>query len=150
LSQPRYHAALQEFLRQWRPNDPELDKRFVESIRKLVQAILQPPAAVFEVENILTADGGKVILRLGDYEAQLSPLDAQHLALSLVEASTGARTESWLYRFLLERLEADHERAGMVIAEFRHYRIEEMQRELNGDFERRSVPLGEKTDADRP
>src|SRR4249920_1172754 len=95
MSQPRYNAALQEFIRQWRPNDPELDKRFVDAIRQLVAAILVPPAGAFEVETILSPSGGKVVLRLADYEAQLDPLDAQHLALSLVEAATSARTESW-------------------------------------------------------
>ena len=87
MAQPRYSAALQEFIRQWRPHEPELDKRFIDAIRQLVEAILRPPAGAFEVETILAPSGGKVILRLGDYEAQLAPLDAQHLALSLVEAA---------------------------------------------------------------
>jgi hypothetical protein len=139
MAQPRYSAALQEFIRQWRPHEPELDKRFIDAIRQLVEAILRPPAGAFEVETILAPDGGKVILRLGDYEAQLAPLDAQHLALSLVEAATSARTESWLFRFLREQVDLDQERAARVIGEFRHYRAEEMQRELAGDFERRSA-----------
>lgn len=140
MAQPRYNAVLQEFIRQWRPNNPELDKRFIESIRQLVAAIVAPPAGAFEVETILSDRGGSVVVRLADYEAQLDPLDAQHLALSLMEAATSARTESWLMRFLLQRLEVGNEVAARMIGEFRNYRTEEMQRELGGDFERRSVP----------
>lgn len=47
MSQPRYTAVLQEFIRDWRPNDPELDKRFMEGIKDLLAAILKPPANVF-------------------------------------------------------------------------------------------------------
>jgi hypothetical protein len=138
MAQPRYNAVLQTFIQQWRPNDPELDRRFMEAIRELLAAVLKPPANVFEVETILSDKGGKVVVRLGDYEAQLDPLDAQHLALSLLEAATSARTESWLFRFLQEQ-ELDSGRAARVIGEFRNYRIEEMQREMKGDFERRGV-----------
>jgi hypothetical protein len=144
MAQPRYNAALQEFIRQWRPNNPELDKRFMDDIRALLAAILKPPANVFEVETILSDSGGKVVIRLGDYEAQLDPLDAQHLGISIIEAATSARTESWLTRFLLERLTVTHDVATQMIAEFRGYRVAEMQRELAGDFERRSVPLAGK------
>jgi len=144
MAQPRYNAALQEFIRQWRPNDPELDKRFMDGIRALLSAILKPPANLFEVETILSETGGKVVIRLGDYEAQLDPLDAQHLGISIIEGATSARLESWLNRFLIERLEAGHEVAVQTIAAFRNYRIEEMQRELASDFERRSVPLAGK------
>jgi hypothetical protein len=136
--------ALQAFIRQWRPNDPELDRQFVEGIRKLLAAVLTPPANVFEVTTILSEKGGKVVVRLADYEAALDPLDAQHLALSLVEAATSARTESWLFRFLQEQVDLDANRAARVIGEFRNYRTEEMQRELAGDFERRSA-VPEKT-----
>jgi hypothetical protein len=140
LAQPRYSEALKRFIHDWRPNDPELDKRFSEAVRQLVEAIVQPPAGAFEVGTILTPAGGKVIVHLADYEAQLAPLDAQHLALSLVEAATSARTESWMFRFMLERVELDQERAAQMIGEFRHYRMEEMQREIDGDFAKRSVP----------
>jgi hypothetical protein len=141
MSQSRYNAALQEFIRQWRPRSPvDLDVRFVDDVRKLVSAILCPPAGTFEVTTILSPSGGKVLVRLADYEAQLDPLDAQHLALSLVEGATSARTESWLYRFMQEQLEAEPMLAARMVGEFRNYRIEEMQRELDGDFERRSVP----------
>jgi len=142
MPQPRYNDALQAFVKQWRPNDPELDKRFLDDVRQLLAAVLKPPANVFEVETILSPSGGKVVLRLGDYEAQLDPLDAQHLALSLMEAATSARTESFLFRFLLERVAFPPDHATLMIGEFRHYRAEEMQKELDGDFEKRSVPLG--------
>jgi hypothetical protein len=142
MPQPRYNAALQSFIKAWRPNDPELDKRFVDDVRQLLASVLKPPAAVFEVETILSPKGGKVVLRLADYEAQIDPLDAQHLALSLMEAATAARTESFLFRFLLEKMESPDEHAALMIGEFRHYRMEEMQKELDGDFEKRSVPLG--------
>jgi hypothetical protein len=144
MAQPRYNAALQEFIRQWRPNDPELNKRFMEGVKTLLAAILAPPASVFEVETILSDAGGKVVIRLGDYEAQLDPLDAQHLGISIIEATTAARTESWLQRFLIERLEAGQEAAVQTIAAFRSYRVEEMQRELAGDFEKRNVIPGGK------
>jgi hypothetical protein len=139
MAQPRYGDTLKDFLRQWRPNDPELDKRFTEDVRQLVSAILTPPAGAFEVETILTPAGGAVVLRLADYEAQLHPLNAQHLALSLVEAATSARTESWLFRFMIEKVNLDNDRAAGMIGQFRHYRMEEMQREIDGDFEKRSV-----------
>jgi hypothetical protein len=139
MSQQRYNTALQEFIRQWRPNNPELDKRFIDSVRQLLAAILTPPASVFEVGTILSPTGGKVTVRVADFEAQLDPLDAQHLALSLLEAAASARVESQLFRFVRERLDLDHDRAAMMIAEFRHYRMEEMQRELDGDFARRTV-----------
>jgi hypothetical protein len=139
MSQPRYNAALQEFIRQWRPNDPKLNERFMDSIKDLLTAILKPPANVFEVETILSESGGKVVVRLGDYEAQLDPLDAQHLALSLVEGATSARTESWLFRFMGEQLDAPPQIAAKMVGDFRSYRMEEMQKELAGDFERRSV-----------
>jgi hypothetical protein len=140
MAQPRYNDALQRFIREWRPNSPELDAKFIEAVRGLLAAILKPPANLFEVETILTPAGGKVVLRLADYEAQLDPLDAQHLALGLVEAATSARTESWLSRFLHDQLEAEPEMVVRLVAEFRNYRTEEMQRELAGDFERRSAP----------
>jgi hypothetical protein len=140
MAQPRYSDTLKEFIRQWRPNDPELDKKFMEGIKDLLAAILKPPSNVFEVETILSDKGGKVVVRLGDYEAQLDPLDAQHLALSLVEGATSARTESWMYRFMCERLEQAPQLAAMMVGDFRHYRMEEMQREIGGDFERRDVP----------
>lgn len=142
MPQPRYNDALQAFIKQWRPNDPELDSRFIEAVRQLLASVLKPPANVFEVETILSPTGGKVVVRLADYEAQLDPLDAQHLALSLMEAATSARTESFLFRFLGEKMKAEHDHAVMLIGEFRHYRMEEMQKELDGDFEKRSVPLG--------
>jgi len=93
MAQPRYNDAMQRFLRQWRPNDPDLDKRFMKDMRVLLAAILAPPANTFEVETILTETGGKVVVRLGDYEAQLDPLDAQHLGISIIEGSTSARME---------------------------------------------------------
>src|SRR6187455_1827359 len=109
MPQPRYNAALQAFIKQWWPNDPDLDKRFLDDVRRLIEAILKPPATVFEVETILSPSGGKVVVRLGDYEAQFDPLDAQHLALSLMEAATSARTESFLFRFLREKMKSPHE-----------------------------------------
>jgi hypothetical protein len=139
MPQPRYSEALKKFIHDWRPHDPQLDQRFIEAVRQLVAAIVSPPAGQFEVETILSPTGGKVVLRVADYEAQIAPLDAQHLALSLVEAATAARTESWLFRFLLEQVDLDAERAARVIGEFRNYRTEEMQRELDGDFARRSA-----------
>jgi hypothetical protein len=140
MAQPRYSDELKRFIQQWHPNDPELDKRFMDGIKALLAAILKPPANVFEVETILSETGGKVVVRLGDYEAQLDPLDAQHLGISIIEASTSARMESWLKRFFIEQVDAGHEAAVHTIAAFRAYRIEEMQREMAGDFERRSVP----------
>ena len=145
MNQPRYQDTRKEFIHQWRPREPELDKRFMADVRGLLAAILKPPANVFEVTTLLSETGGKVIVRLGDYEAQMDPLDAQHLALSLVEAATSARTESWLFRFMQEKVSLDAGRAAQVIGDFRHYRTEEMERELAGDFARRSVPLPEKT-----
>ena len=141
MAQPRYSDQLKRFINQWRPNNPELDKRFTEDVRALVAAIVTPPAGAFEVETILTDKGGVVILRVADYEAQLEPLNAQHLALSLVEAATSARLESWLSRFMQEQINLDRERALGMIAHFRQYRTEEMQKELEGDFEKRSVPI---------
>jgi hypothetical protein len=140
MAQPRYSDQLKRFIQQWRPNDPALDERFMSDIRGLVAAIVSPPASVFEVTTILSADGGKVVVRLGDYEAQLDPLDSQHLGLSLIEAATAARTESFLARFLKENVEVEDVQVAGLIGSFRDYRIEEMQRELAGDLERRSVP----------
>jgi hypothetical protein len=136
MAQPRYNAALQAFIRDWRPNVPEIDDKFIQAVRGLVAAILCPPAGEFEVETILSNDGGKVILRLADYEAQLQPLDAQRLALALVEAAASARTESWLVKFLQEQLEVEMGAAARVIASFRDYRTSEMQRELDADMPR--------------
>ena len=144
MPQPRYNNALQAFIKHWRPNDPELDKEFIQAVRGLLAAVLAPPAGAFEVETILSPQGGKVVLRLADYEAQIDPRDAQHLALSLMEAATAARTESFLMRFLGERLGSDQQHAALVIGEFRNYRTEEMQRELDGDFARRGVIPPEK------
>jgi len=135
MAQPRYNDALQKFLRAWRPNTSELDKRFIDDVRALLAAVLQPPAGAFEVETILSPAGGKVILRLGDYEAQLLPLDAQRLALTLMEAAASARTESWLVKFLQDQLELEMDAAVRVIASFRDYRVDEMQRELTADME---------------
>ena len=42
-------------------------------------------------------------------------------------------------RFLLEQLGTGNEAGAATIAAFRHYRVEEMEKELKGDFERRSV-----------
>jgi len=140
MAQPRYSDQLKRFIQQWRPNDPALDERFMSDIRGLVAAIVSPPASVFEVTTILSADGGKVVVRLGDYEAQLDPLDSQHLGLSLIEAATAARTESFLSRFLKENVEVEDAQVVGLIGSFRDYRIKEMQSELAGDFERRSVP----------
>lgn len=140
MAQPRYSEALKYFINRWRPNAPDLDKRFTEDVRALVAAITAAPPGVFEVETILTPAGGAVVVRLADYEAQLEPLNAQHLALSLMEASTSARTESWLFRFMLENVGLDDNRAAQVIGRFRQYRTEEMQRELDGDFAKRNVP----------
>lgn len=141
MAQPRYNAALQAFISDWRPNTPELDARFIDAVRGLVAAIVSPAAGVFEVETILSPAGGKVIVRLGGYEAQLDPLDAQRFALSLMEASASARMESWLVRFLQEQLECEMGAAARVIASFRDYRVEEMQRELAADIERQA-PAG--------
>jgi hypothetical protein len=141
MAQPRYSEALKKFIHEWKPNDLELDKRFVDAVRQLVAAIVSPPEGAFEVQTILTPKGGTVVVRVADYEAQLAPLDAQHLALSLVKAATSARTESWLFRFMMEQVALDSERAARVIGEFRNYRMEEMQKELDGDFERRSAPI---------
>jgi hypothetical protein len=136
MAQPRYNARLQAFIREWRPNSPELDGKFMDSVRGLVSAIVSPAVAAFEVETILSNDGGKVVVRLGDYEAQLAPVEAQRFALALVEAATSARTESWLVRFLNDELEVTGGAAARIIASFRDYRIGEMQRELAADMER--------------
>lgn len=138
MAQPRYNTALQEFIRDWRPNKAELGDRFIDAVRRLVAAILTPPVNVFEVETILTPDGGKVVLRLADYEAQIRPVEAQHLALSLVEAASSARTESWLVMFLQEELEIDAEMSARVIGRFREYRVNELRRDLQADLEARS------------
>lgn len=134
MAQPRYTEVLQRFIQQWLPNDPELDKRFREDVRKLLEAILKPPANVFDVETILTPAGGKVVVRLGDYEAQLEPVAAHHLALSLIEGAASARIESWLFRFMHENTELPDEVTVSMIAAFRHYRVEELQKELAGDL----------------
>jgi len=109
----------------------------MQDIRGLLAAILKPPLTVFEVTTILSPNGGKVVVRLGDYEAQLDPLEAQHLGLSLIEAATAAR---FLSRFLKENVEVEDAQVIGLIGSFRDFRIEEMQRELAGDLERRSVP----------
>lgn len=139
MAQPRYDQELKRFIQQWRPNDPALDERFMQDIRGLLAAIVKPPASVFEVTTILTPDGGKVVVRLGDYEAQVDPLEAQHLGLSLIEAATAARTESFLSRFLKENVEVEDAQVFGLIGSFRNFRIEEMQRELAGDLEKRNV-----------
>jgi len=131
MAQPRYNDALDRFIREWRPNDAELDKRFIQAVRALLAAALCPPEGAFEVETILSAAGGKVILRLADYEAQLDPLDAQRLALALVEAAASARAESWLVQFLQQQLQVEMGVAARVISSFRDYRVAEMQRELD-------------------
>jgi len=77
---------------------------------------------MFQVETILSETGGKVIVRLAEYEAQLDPLDAQRFALALVEAAASARAESWLVKFLQEQLEVEIGAAARVIASFRDYR----------------------------
>jgi len=134
MAQPRYTAALQGFIREWRPNTPELDGKFIQAVKGLVAAILSPPVAAFEVETILSDAGGKVVVRLGDYEAQLSPVDAQRFALGLFEAATSARTETWLMRFLNDEVEVTGGAAARIIGNFRDYRVEEMQRELAADM----------------
>jgi hypothetical protein len=144
MAQPRYNAALQAFIRDWRPNSPELDGRFIDAVHGLVAAIVSPAAGVFEVETILSPAGGKVIVRLGGYEAQLDPLDAQRFALALVEAATAARTETWLVRFLRDKLDVEMGTAAHVIANFRDYRVEEMQRELAADMAPAAAPGGGK------
>ena len=145
MAQPRYNDALQKFISQWRPNSAELDARFIADVRALLAAVLSPPAGAFEVETILSSDGGKVILRLADYEAQLQPLDSQRLALALFEASASARSESWLAKFLQDEMEVELGTAARVIASFRDYRIEEMQRELDAGMERpAAAPAGGK------
>jgi hypothetical protein len=141
MAQPRYNEELQNFIRQWRPNDPELDERFIGDVRKLLEAILKPPANLFEVETILTPGGGKVIVRLGDYEAQLEPVAAHHLALSLIEAAASARIESWLFRFMNEQTKLPDEITVQMIAAFRQYRVEELQKELAGDLAKQTVPM---------
>ena len=128
-------------MRQWHPNDPALNERFITDIKALLAAVLAPPEAQFEVTTILTPGGGKVVARLGEYEAQMDPLDSQHLGLSLIEAATAARTESFLQRFLREIVDVDDAQIAGMIGAFRDYRIEEMQRELAGDLEKRSIPL---------
>ena len=133
MAQPRYTAALQAFIREWRPNSA-LDDKFIQAVRGLVAAIVSPAVAAFEVETILSEAGGKVVVRLGDYEAQLAPIEAQRLALALVEAATSARTESWLMRFLNDELDVTGGAAARVIGSFRDYRVEEMQRELAADM----------------
>lgn len=139
MAQPRYDQELKRFIQQWRPNDPALDERFMQDIKGLLAAIVSPPASVFEISTILSPDGGKVVVRLGDYEAQMDPLDAQHLGISLIEAATAARTESFLSRFLKENVEVEDIQVAGLIGSFRDFRIQEMQREMAGDFERRSV-----------
>lgn len=144
MAQPRYNAALQNFLRDWKPNEPELDRRFIDAVRVLLAAVLQPPEHVFEVETILSPVGGRVVVRLADYEAQLDPLDAHHLALSLVEAAASARTESWLMRWIKGNVSSEINVAAGIVGDFRKFRTEEMQRELDGDLAKRSAPAGGK------
>ena len=140
MAQPRYNAALQEFIRDWRPNKGELGDRFIDAVRRLVAAIVSPPAGgAVEVETILTPAGGKVVLRLADYEVQLEPVAAHHLALSLVEGAASARVESWLVRFLQEELEIETEVSARVIKRFREYRIAELQAELDGELGRQTA-----------
>lgn len=139
MSQPRYNQQLQEFIRQWRPNKPELDQRFMEDVRHLMQAILKPPTETFEVETILTPGGGKVVVRLADYEAQIDPVQAHHLALSLIEAAASARIESWLFRFMAEETELPQNVTVNMIAAFRAYRVAELKKELEGDLAKQTV-----------
>jgi len=86
-------------------------------------------AGMFQVETVLAPDGGKVVIRLDDYEAQLAPLDAQRFALALVEAAAAARAESWLVQFLQTQLQVELGAAARVIASFRDYRAADSERD---------------------
>jgi hypothetical protein len=46
-----------------------------------------------------------------------------------------------------EKVNLDNDRAAGMIGQFRHYRMEEMQREIDGDFEKRSVPVPPRSDS---
>ena len=144
MSQPRYNEALQAFVRKWRPNKPELDQRFMSDLRDLLSAILTPPRNVFDVETILSDSGGKVVVRLADYEAQLHPVQAHHLALSLMEAAASARIESWLLLFMREDTQLPKEVVVNMISAFRAFRVEELRKELDGDLAKQTVPPKEK------
>jgi hypothetical protein len=87
----------------------------------------------------LSPAGGKVVVRLADYEAQLEPVAAHHLALSLIEAAASARIESWLFRFMSEETKLDQERTVQMIAAFRAYRVAEMEKELQGELSKQGV-----------
>lgn len=139
MSQPRYDRQLKEFIHQWRPNKPELDQRFMDDVKALLAAILRPPSDVFEVETILTPAGGKVVCRLGDYEAQLDPVQAHHLALSLIEGASSARLESLLYKYMREAVEVPEDKTLQMIAIFRGYRTEEMRKEFEGELAKQTV-----------
>lgn len=140
MSQPRYNQQLQEFIRQWRPNDKELDKRFMDDVRKLLSAVLSPPAGgAFEVGGIITPKGGAVTIRVGDYEAQLDPVQAHHLALSLMESASSVRIESLFFRFMREETQLPDEVSVGMIDMFRKYRIELLQQELAGELAKQTV-----------
>ena len=134
MAQPRYNEILQTFLHNWMPNDQALNERFVADVRALVAAIVTPPGDAFEVTTLLSRDGGKVVCRLGDYEVQLQPVGAHHLALSLIEAAASARIESYLFQFISNEINLPKDAAANMIGAFRQYRVEELEKELAGDL----------------
>lgn len=133
----RHSKTLQRFIHEWGPNgDAKLATKFVADTRRLIFSFLAAradgePDKTIEVGTVLASDGGVVVLRVGGYEAQFTPIECEQLALRLFEVASSARTESFLKRFFSERVGAGEAAMKRMIEEFREYRAEDFQRTLD-------------------
>lgn len=77
-----------------------------------------------EIVSVVSHRDGQpyVHLRWGRERGQLTPAEATKHAMKVIEAAQASITDSFLFAFMKERIEADDAAAGRVLQDFRGYR----------------------------
>jgi hypothetical protein len=94
--------------------------------REVVRELFGPAheGSLIVAQAMVSARTGEplVMLTWGEQACQVTPEEARQHAMMVLEAAASAETDSFLFSFLVNRIETDRDWAGQLLLEFRAWR----------------------------
>jgi hypothetical protein len=109
----------------WDRADGEARRRFLLEVYR-AQAGPGAGEGTIEITSQVNAgDGSPAVLFVwGERRIQVTPAEAIRHALSILEVATDSYAESFLFRFAVDRVGTEPERAAQLLMDFRRWRAE--------------------------
>jgi hypothetical protein len=115
--------SLQRLRQAWKYATGEAREAFG---RELVRELFGPTheGSLIVAQAMVSASTGEpmVMLTWGSQAGQVTPEEARQHALIVLEAAASAETDSFLFNFLVNRIQTDQDRAGQLLMDFRAWR----------------------------